>query len=59
MLAHMPFPLVANSWDSLSWVEWVGLVGVVLTLIGLWLTWKHAIVDLGDDPTGYVPPSTR
>jgi hypothetical protein len=29
-------------WYSLSWVEWVGVVGLPLTLLGLYLTWWQA-----------------
>jgi hypothetical protein len=30
------------AWYDHSWIEWVGLAGVILTLAGLWLTWLQA-----------------
>lgn len=30
-------------WLALSWVEWFGVVGVLATLLGLFLTWKQSV----------------
>lgn len=37
-------PAVANShhWYQLTWVDWITVAGLLLTLVGLYITWRQA-----------------
>lgn len=38
----MLLALASHHWYDLSWIEWLSVVGLLLTLAGLYLTWRQA-----------------
>jgi len=34
--------IVAEAWYSIPWVDWIGVTGFALTLLGLFVTWRQA-----------------
>ena len=41
----MTYPLLvqeAEPWYAIPWQDWLGVVGLPLAFLGLWLTWKQA-----------------